>query len=124
MSAGDNEIIINKETKYYWKHRDELNRKRQAKRMEDPDYVAKYEERMKRKAEREVLQKEREERKKKRLEEKAQKEALELEKKASRVEKKGIIKIVEENTEKKEKREKKRAIIAKILEEDSSGDKK
>ena len=62
---------ICKELKYYYKHREEVLGKIHQKKMEDPEYKAKYEERQRRKAEREQLEKRRTEKRelrKKRME--------------------------------------------------------
>ncbi len=48
-----------KETKYYYRHREEILERKKQKRLEDPEYQAKYEERQKKKAEREELERQR-----------------------------------------------------------------
>jgi len=50
-----------KEIKYYYRHREEILDKRKQKRLEDPEYKAKYEERQRKKAEREELERKRKE---------------------------------------------------------------
>jgi hypothetical protein len=53
-----------KENRYYYRHREEILEKKRQKRLEDPEYKAKYEERQKKKAEREEVEKQREEKRK------------------------------------------------------------
>lgn len=48
-----------KENRYYYRHKDEILEKKKQKRLEDPEYRAKYEERQKKKAEREELERQR-----------------------------------------------------------------
>jgi hypothetical protein len=48
-----------KETRYYYKHREEILARRKEKKLEDPEYQAKYEERQRKKAERDALEQER-----------------------------------------------------------------
>ena len=48
-----------KENRYYYRHRDDILEKRLQKRLEDPEYQAKYEERIRKKAEKEELEKKR-----------------------------------------------------------------
>ena len=50
-----------KEIKYYYRHREEILEKKREKRLEDPEYKAKYEERQRKKAEREDLERKRKE---------------------------------------------------------------
>jgi len=50
-----------KEIKYYYRHREEILEKKREKRLEDPEYKAKYEERQRKKAEREELERKRKE---------------------------------------------------------------
>ena len=50
-----------KEMKYYYRHREEILEKKREKRLEDPEYKAKYEERQRKKAEREELERKRKE---------------------------------------------------------------
>jgi len=50
-----------KEMKYYYRHREEILEKKRQKRLEDPEYQAKYEERQRKKAEREELERKRKE---------------------------------------------------------------
>lgn len=48
-----------KENRYYYRHREDILEKKRLKKMEDPEYRAKYEERQKKKAEREELERKR-----------------------------------------------------------------
>lgn len=48
-----------KENRYYYRHREEILERRLQKKLEDPEYQAKYEEKQKRKAEKEELEKKR-----------------------------------------------------------------
>ena len=48
-----------KGTRYYYKHRQEILARRKEKKLEDPEYQAKYEERQRKKAERDALEQER-----------------------------------------------------------------
>jgi hypothetical protein len=50
-----------KENRYYYKHREEILEKKRQKRLEDPEYQAKYEERQRKKIERELLERQRSE---------------------------------------------------------------
>jgi len=50
-----------KEMKYYYRHREEILEKKREKRLEDPEYKAKYEERLRKKEEREELERKRKE---------------------------------------------------------------
>jgi len=50
---------IKKEIRYYYKHREEILEKRLQKRLEDPVFLEKYEERQRKSAERLALEKER-----------------------------------------------------------------
>lgn len=50
---------IKKETRYYYKHREEILENRLQKRLEDPVFLEKYEERQRKRTEREALEKER-----------------------------------------------------------------
>ena len=52
-----------KEFKYYYTHREEILEKKRQKKMEDPEYKARYEERQRRKAEKEQQEKQRAEKK-------------------------------------------------------------
>jgi len=47
-----------KETRYYYKHREEILARRKEKKLEDPEYQAKQEERQRKKAERDALEQE------------------------------------------------------------------
>ena len=48
-----------KENRYYYRHREEILERKRQKKLEDPEYVAKCEERQRKKAEREELEKKR-----------------------------------------------------------------
>jgi hypothetical protein len=48
-----------KENRYYYRHREEILEKKRLQRLEDPEYQAKYEERQRKKAEKEALEKQR-----------------------------------------------------------------
>lgn len=48
-----------KENRYYYRHREEILAKRQQKRLEDPEYQAKYELRLQKKAERNEIERQR-----------------------------------------------------------------
>ena len=48
-----------KETRYYYKHREEILARRKEKKLEDPEYQAKQEEKQRKKAERDALEQER-----------------------------------------------------------------
>lgn len=48
-----------KENRYYYRHREDILEKKLQKRLEDPEYAAKYEERQKKKAERDVIERQR-----------------------------------------------------------------
>lgn len=48
-----------KENRYYYRHREEILERKKQKRLEDPEYQAKYEERQKKKAEREEIERQR-----------------------------------------------------------------
>lgn len=43
-----------KENRYYYRHREEILERKRQKRLEDPEYAAKYEERLRKKAEKEA----------------------------------------------------------------------
>lgn len=47
---------ICKENRYYYRHREEILEKKRQKKLEDPEYRVKYEERQRKKAEREALE--------------------------------------------------------------------
>ena len=55
-----------KEIKYYYTHRAEILEKKRQKKMEDPEYKARYEERQRKKAEKEQLEKQRAEKREQR----------------------------------------------------------
>jgi hypothetical protein len=48
-----------KENRYYYRHKDEILERKRQKRLEDPEYRAKYEERQKKKAERDEIERQR-----------------------------------------------------------------
>lgn len=48
-----------KETRYYYRHKQEILERKLQKRLEDPEYRAKYEERQKKKAERDEIERQR-----------------------------------------------------------------
>ena len=48
-----------KENRYYYKHREEILERKRQKKLEDPEYQAKYEERQRKKAERDALERKR-----------------------------------------------------------------
>ena len=52
-------LKICKENRYYHKHREEILEKKLQKRLEDPEYKAKYDERLRKKAEREEVERQR-----------------------------------------------------------------
>jgi hypothetical protein len=72
---------LTKEIRYYYKHRDEILARQRAKRMEDPDYAARQEQRMKQKQEEEERKQERETIKKEKME---REEKLKIEREAKR----------------------------------------
>jgi hypothetical protein len=48
-----------KENRYYYRHREEILEKKRQKRLEDPEYRVKYEERQQKKAERDAIERQR-----------------------------------------------------------------
>jgi hypothetical protein len=72
---------LSKEIRYYYKHREEILARQRAKRMEDPEYAARQEQRRKQKEEEEVRKQEREAMKKEKQE---RDEKLKLERETKR----------------------------------------
>jgi Tfp pilus assembly pilus retraction ATPase PilT len=52
-SETSSEVSINKGTRYYWRHKDEISQKRLQKKLEDPEYRKRYEEKQRKKEEKE-----------------------------------------------------------------------